>query len=292
MVKHSKEKKLIKTLKSGIIILLVGLIAVFGACSGKRGNASRTAASKGIAFTQNDVEHMGMIGNMDDFNSVSEPEPSDVNLNKYLNFEPMYTLSNIKIWGWSNDGRIAYSCKKFIDSRGGSITTAFILNSIDDVILWEDSLDSFNYDEEDYEENEIYKAAYVNFIDNFRNKCVQNGIEFLQTDFLNLPVRHDNQTVNITIEKKEKSDDGWDEDMTLLFGNIGSYKITAEDRKKEKTIYEKFFRMAAVDVVICGYFISPFENIALIAIGEYIRVLEGYDIEYTFIGCHLSDGFR
>lgn len=227
------------------------------------------------------------------FNFILFSEPSQeipaIDFNQYLNFKPMYTWSNIRIWGWSRDSKIAYSNDKYIDGRGGVITTVAIFDLINDVIIWEKMLDSFNYEEE---ENEIiYSDAYNNFIIDFRKTCEQNRIEFMQTKFLNLPIRFNKQTVNIIIESNKKSDvrEEWESDF---YGDIGNYKTIAENQGIKKIIHEKTFSTAAVDVVVCGYFISPFEDRALIVIGEYVRVFEGWDIEYVFIGCHLSVGFR
>ena len=226
------------------------------------------------------------------------PEPPFVGLKKYLDFNPsyiLYTWSSIKIWGWSRDSKIAYSDEREIDGRGGIITTVAILDLINDVILWENSIDTYDYDE-DYEEskeNIEYKEAYNNFIINFRNKCEQTGIEFVQTDFLKLPIRHNNQTVNIIVETSEKSADDFDDEWGLeLWGKIGGYKIIANNQGKTKIIHENTFEYAIMDVVVCGYFISPFEDRALVVIGECVRTFEGYEILYTFIGCHLSNGFR
>jgi hypothetical protein len=46
-----------------------------------------------------------------------------------------------------------------------------------------------------------------------------------------------------------------------------------------------------MNVVIYGYFISPFEDRVLIVAGEYVWGFEGYDVRKFLIGCHLSTGF-
>jgi hypothetical protein len=60
----------------------------------------------------------------------------------------------------------------------GNIFTAVIFNTIDDVVVWQDSLNS-----NDYKENE-YNAALNIFFKSFMSRAGQNGIEFSQTDFL------------------------------------------------------------------------------------------------------------
>jgi hypothetical protein len=218
----------------------------------------------------------------------SVSEPSFIDFRQYSNITE-YSYSSVRIWGWSRDSKVAYSNNKDIEGRGGSIITVAIFDLINDTILWKNSLDTFSFWGEDYLEQ--YNIAYDNFILDFINICGQNKIEFIQTEFLNMPIRHNTQTVNITIEKINRSNS--DEYDLVYWGRIGSYKIIAENQGRRKTIHEKTFSRAAVDVFVCGYFISPFENRALVVVGELIRVFEGYGIdEYVLIGCHLSEGFR
>jgi hypothetical protein len=222
--------------------------------------------------------------------SQTVPDPPVIDFFQYSDFEPMYKWSNIRIWGWSKDGKAAYSNNKFIDGRGGVITTVIILNLKTDAVLYRNSLDSIDFEDfDDYEER--YNNAYRNFIANYRNICTQNGIEFIQTDFKNLPIKHNARTVNIIIEKIEKT--GTREEWEIeRYGKIGSYKVIAKNQRRQKIIHENTFRNAAFDVIVCGYFISPFEDRALVIVGEYVGVFEGKDVEYVLIGCHLSDGFR
>jgi hypothetical protein len=215
-------------------------------------------------------------------------EPPFIDFKQYSNITE-YSNSHKRIWGWSRDSKVAYSDDKETEGRGGSIITVVIFDLVNDTILWENSLDTYSFWGEHLLEQ--YKIAYNNFILDFINICGLNGIEFIQTEYFDLPIRHNAQTVNITVEKTNRQ--GMDKDDLIYFGRIGSYKILAENRRKQKTIYEKTFCMAAVDIFVCGYFVSPFENRALVVVGELKRVFEGYAIdEYIFIGCHLSDGFR
>jgi hypothetical protein len=78
-----------------------------------------------------------------------------------------------------------------------------------------------------------------------------------------------------------------------IFGRYESYKIIAENHGRRKTICEKnFTTIYADDVFLCGYFLSPFENRALIVTGVFAHSFEGSDVTYSFAGCHLSVGFR
>jgi len=238
------------------------------------------------------------INNLDSLNIIPEVPsfPPPIDYFQHIDFEPVYKHSDLRLWGWSKNSNIAYTIKKNLDPMDGNIITAVIFNIIDNIAVWQDSLNS-----NDYKENE-YNAAFNNFIKSFISRAGQNGIEFTPeasprgpADFNGLPVRHNNQVVNITVETGRRTDD-WHE----VYGNISSYKIIAEiaaefpaqNNGRQKTIYEKTLDRSVMDIVSCGYFINPFDNSALIVIGEYFWAFEGYDIRYVLIGCHLSAGFR
>lgn len=218
-------------------------------------------------------------------------EPPFIDFLQYLNITE-YSNSSIRIWGWSRDSKVAYSNDKQIEGRGGTIITVAIFDLINDKILWSNSLDSYSFLKEGFEDEdypEQYNIGYNNFIFEFKSICEKNRIEFIQIDFFNLPIRHNTQTVNITVEKTNSDDEF---DLMYREGIIKSYKIMAENQGRKKIIHEETFCIPAVDVFVCGFFISPFENRALVVVGELIRVFEGCDIDYILIGCHLSDGFR
>ena len=207
--------------------------------------------------------------------------PPPIDYFQYINFKPNYNHSDLRFWGWSKNSKVAYTINKNLDPMEGNIFTAVIFNTIDDIVVWQDSLNS-----NDYKGNE-YNAAFNNFIKSFMSRAGQNKIEFIQTDFKGLPVRHNNQVVNIIAETGRKTGE-WHE----VYGNIGSYKIIAERDGRRKTIHEKTLDRPVMDIVSCGYFINPFDNRALIIVGEYEWAFEGYDVKYILIGCHLSTGFR
>ena len=208
---------------------------------------------------------------------------------QYLDFNPRRIHSDIRLWGWSRNSNVAYTNNIDLEPNDGRIFAAVIFNTINDTVVWQDSINSNDF------EGNAYNAALEVFIDNFKNTAVQNGIEFMhnatqfpaQADFRGLPIRHNNQTVNIIVETGEITGD-WHE----VFGNIGSYRIIAERGGRRKTIHEKTLNRPVKDVIACGYFLSPFENRALIVVGEYEWAFEGYDVKYVLIGCHLSAGFR
>jgi hypothetical protein len=191
------------------------------------------------------------------------------------------SISDLRFWGWSKNSNVAYTITRSLAPMKGYIFTAVIFNTIHDIFVWQDSLNS-----NDFEENG-YTAAYNNFVNNFISRAGQNGIEFTQADFKGFPIRHNNQTVNIKVVTFEKTGE-WHE----VYGNIGGYGIIVESNVRgAKPVYKKTLDWPVMDVIPCGYFISPFEDRALIVIGEYALDFEGYDVRYVLTGCHLSTGF-
>ncbi|MCL2245272.1 MAG: hypothetical protein FWC03_12540 [Treponema sp.] len=255
------------------IVICAVLSVVLTACSGIQ-----------TYSTNENINNLASLNNIPEVPSF----PPTVDYFQYINFEPDYNHSDLRLWGWSKNSNVAYTIKRNLDPMDGNIITAVIFNTIDNTIVWQDLLNS-----NDYNENE-YNAAFNNFIKSFISRAGQNGIEFTQeaspqgqADFKGLPVRHNNQIVNITVETGRRIDD-WHE----VYGSIGSYRIIAERDGRRKTIYEKILERPVMDIISCGYIINPFDNMALIVIGEYFWAFEGYDVRYVLTGCHLSTGFR
>ena len=277
-------------------ITLVALMVL--ACSPK--NPSEPAHAEAHAVTKAtarvaglQAENVGQLAQAEPQSAESHSadplssDPRSVDYFKYLDFERR-TYSDIRIWGWSRDGKVAYS--DFLSHEGDRFTV-FIFDMINDKTVWQKTFDLLAYYfSDDHDENfDIYNS---DFTVDFKKVCVQNGIEFIQTEFAELPVRHNNQTVNIILEKNETSLSHNElEDLGQYGGRIDSYRIIAENGGRRKTVCEKDFLIYANDVFVCGYFLSPFEDRALIVIGEFAHGWEESVVTYSLIGCHLSIGF-
>jgi hypothetical protein len=186
------------------------------------------------------------------------------------------------MWGWSRNGKAAYTVEKEQDGRGGSITTAVLFDLVDNVVLWEQEIDSIDMTGN----KETKPADYNRFYRNFRKVCIRNDIEFVQAEFKELPIRHNNQTFKVVIEIVEE-----EETELRLLDRIDSYTVSLENRGKRKTVEEKN-DVWAFHVVPCGYFLSPYEDRALLVTGERVLGFEDVDINFYFIGCDLSYGFN
>jgi hypothetical protein len=208
--------------------------------------------------------------------------PATVDLLQYQEDKQLHSLSSVCMWGWSRNGKVAYTVEKEQDGRDGYITAAIIFDFVDNVVLWEQEIDSI-----DITGNKETEAVdYDRFYENFKKICLENGIEFVQVEFKKLPIRHNNRTFNVAIEIIEE-----EENELRLLDRIDSYIVSVETQGKKKTVKEKN-DVWAFHVLLCGYFISPYEDRVLIVTGERVLAFEDVDIDFYFIGCDLSYGFN
>jgi hypothetical protein len=200
----------------------------------------------------------------------------------------------VQIDGFSRSGKVAFLVIPLGGGRGGKTTVAYILDLIEDKIVYRNSIDNMDFIYQGLHyywdpEETAYNMAYALFLSDYKEKGEKNGIVFSTVKFNKLPINFSNQSVNITIEKSKVNktfddEQSWRNDYTL------QYKTIAENRGKSKTI--KSGEELAYDVFLCGYFMSPFEDRALVIIAVVEPDYEWYpEIKYIFTGCHLTSGF-
>ena len=192
--------------------------------------------------------------------------------------EDSHTEENpIWIWGWSRDGKTGISELSDSGGRGGTIIKTFIFDAVNDAVLWERNIDSFDYGDgySGIPENEI-----TAFFDNFQNTCRQLfGIEVKEgrpAALSGSAIRHNGKVYDIAINSLEVEDD-----------MIRKYSVVAKTGERSKTILSKDTFLPALPE-FSWYSVSPFEERALI-----ILRWSGFSGSYGFVyaGCHLSTGF-
>ena len=208
--------------------------------------------------------------------------PPIIDLFQYNDNNPF--REEYRIWGWSREGKVAHS---HIMQHGG-VTGKYveIFNLVDNsriyssyVEVW-DTDEAYDFDDQgnalDPDGNiidfdAIYKEFYIT--------CIENGIKFVQSEYRQLPIVHNNRTFNIIEDIIRKDDGGLD--------LVDRYRIIAEAQGQAK-IVQAAEVSSTYDIFSLGYFISPFENRALLVMGEYI--MGGYKTEF-FVGFDLDSGF-
>jgi len=222
----------------------------------------------------------------------------DEELEHYISFNYWFSSrNNFRLWGWSRDGKVAYSFADNWDGPGWISTEVYILNINDNKVLWKNSVvDNGEGREMIHSEGKGYDEEgpiidYEAFFSEFRNICANNRIEFVQTEYKKLPIIHNNRTFNIIKEINKRKNPEYD------YETIENYKIIIEAQGRRKVINEDSFsgsgsnRNIIFNIFSLGYFISPFENRALIIIGRHIYHYEGTNNDFILIGFHLETGF-
>jgi hypothetical protein len=199
---------------------------------------------------------------------------------------------DFRIWGWSKDGKVAYSYTEFQDGAGWETKYFYILNFIDDEIIWKYSIDDYEGKQMLYTEGEGSAEGppidYDSLYRRYMNICKDEGIEFIQAEFKKIPIMHNNKVYNVVVDQNKRNDSD-----DYGYDTVKNYKIVVETQGKSKVINEDTFSEPVVfDIFSLGYFISPLENRSLIIVGRHIRHWEGTNNDYIFVGCHLDIGFK
>ena len=195
---------------------------------------------------------------------------------------PLYGFPNARIWGWSNNGKVAYSIETEVEGRGGQRINFVVLDLISDDIDFELKLDSFDHGDLTDE------ALYNLFKTDISNALRKYSISGQRTDFLRFPIRKNDMVYEsriINVEQKKND---------YAFDNVVSkYTVSVTANGKSKTI-GTFSPVNTITgyVYVCGYILSPFENRALVVLAEEHWGFEGTELTYRFSGCHLGVGFN
>jgi hypothetical protein len=178
----------------------------------------------------------------------------------------------VKVLGWSRDGKVAVI--KNDDGMGGF--TAFIFNAVTDTILWERGIHSYEYDSQ-----KAFNSAVSATTNNFQRMCQQHKIVMQDTRPMRpvgSKILHNGDMYTISINIVENK-----EEMMIT-----SYSVIAEINGKRKTLSSKDTYHPASPYFYL-YYISPYEERALIILRfpEYVDT-----VDYAYIGCNLTTGFR
>jgi hypothetical protein len=193
----------------------------------------------------------------------------------------------VTIWGWSRDGKVAVTEELDTGQTGGRKIRAFIFNTVNDTVLWENSTEMFWDDE--------YDRAYLAFIDNFHRICRQQYAIEIEQGYVQrkslIEASFDNGRtynryyINIDVVPRNSGP---------FYDNLESYTVTVTSGTgQRKTILTERRRnepLFGQTVSIYGHNLSPDNERALIVIkAEYTYMDGGYRFQFT--GCNLRVGF-
>jgi hypothetical protein len=143
-------------------------------------------------------------------------------------------------------------------------------------------MDSFDYN--DVEDEALYNLSSVHILNALR---IHNIVR-QETNFLPFPFRRNNTVYDCRITNVEYKDgEGFFDG-----GAVSRYNVLVTVGNKSKII-NSFTPVGLTGFVyVCGYFLSPFENRALVVVAEEQWGHEGTELDYRLSGCHLEAGFN
>ncbi|GHV20185.1 hypothetical protein FACS189494_03440 [Spirochaetia bacterium] len=198
-------------------------------------------------------------------------------------YNDIYGFPDVRVWGWSTKGKIAYSSERNIEGRGGVSIQFIIFDLVEDRIDFEIDIDSNDYKIDEFKENTIMYLYNLNSKD-INNAISKNNIVHKENIYSSLPgkIKNVNYSCHANIEY---------EDAPEFYDKIKEYSIIVNRNNKSKTV-KTSADVEAISVYICGYFKSPFEDRILIVTAEERAGFEGTELYYYFVGCHLERGFN
>jgi hypothetical protein len=211
--------------------------------------------------------------------------PPQINIERQdTGFGPV--LFDVRIWGWSNNGKVAYSTVYAWDGLGSSINF-IILDLTSDNVLFELYMNSSFPDDENTRIKDealfnLNRTSILNALQ--RYNIITHDLIEQQTELLHFPFRKNNLLYECHIIGIEYGKNEEGENKIIKY----SVLVTANNRRK---IIGNFTSSFADVINIKGYFLSPFENRAMIVIAEWSGWQHGTR-EYRFIGSHLDVGFE
>ena len=211
--------------------------------------------------------------------------PPRVNLLHYLEVDSVAVQFNsrfARIWGWSTDGKIAFSIEGAINSEASYQIEFVVLDLIENKVLF--SLIEYSRSATDWLEGEELFKLYAGSI----NDALQtHNIIGQRAYFSPLPTIGDNMPGDVEIIDIERGEDEyWQLGETIL-----RYSVLATTNKGSQILGTFTPFLWLFEVHVCGYFLSPFENRVLVIIAEDLGQYSHGGIMYRYIGFHLEEDF-
>jgi hypothetical protein len=212
------------------------------------------------------------------------PEP--INLFQYSSAPSRaYGFPIFRLWGWSKDGKIAYSMERAIEGRGGVQIEYVVKDMVSDEVVWNYPDDSDTWDSYD----ESVDGSYADYSYKHAAKDVEAALRAYAiipsgAEYKGFPIKASGRSyaVGVKVEKEKKPS---------LEDAIAAYSVQiARDDNRSKTV-TKSSEVKALAVYACGYFASPYEARVAIVTAEERFVFEGTEMFYAISGCNLKVGF-
>jgi len=198
-----------------------------------------------------------------------------------------HELPYARIWGWSDEGKVAYSVDR--SNLTGQIIDFIILDLVTNNNVFELRMAQYNHHYTIRDE-----ALYIFYATDILSALRIHNIINERTDFLPFPLRANSIEYNIQIiveYQKDQMDLGRD-DVDVVSRYMVA--ITANDRRKIIANFDALSNVfiSVFNVYVAGYFLSPFEGKVLVVVAERFWVHSMFELRYRFIGLNLNIGLN
>lgn len=201
----------------------------------------------------------------------------------------IYGFPVLRLWGWSPDGKIAWSTVSAVAGRGGFLVRYGVQNMKTDEALWSLDDDTFNWENEgaEVEGKELDEIAALSFAKNketlareFEKHAIKGEVNPLEA--FPLEWTGGSYSPGLSIEDKEDPE-FWDK--------IAGYTLSLAKKNGKTKKLASFDDVVAVDVHVFAYTLSPLEDRIAVVVAEERFVLEGTELFYSLVGCDMTRGF-
>jgi hypothetical protein len=194
---------------------------------------------------------------------------------------------DITVWGWSRDGKVAVTEALDSGGTGWSITRAFIFNTVNDTVLWENKSATENLWGIDYDR--VYSA----FFDNFQRACRQHEIVIGNVrqgsgNMITVETKGINRRYYLTVDVVPRNSAVG----SFPDNNIESYSVSVTSGNGRRKTVLTGGRTNAHNISVHGHFLSPDNGrvFIVLAIAVPYAMLTGGNNNYKFSGCNLTVG--
>jgi len=214
--------------------------------------------------------------------------PPKVNLFQHtMSQRHFHELPYARIWGWSAEGKVAYSVAG--STLAGQIIDFVILDLVTNNNVFELRMAQYRHHYTIYDE-----TLYSFYAADILGALMLNNIINKRTDFLPFPFKANSIEYNVQLiveYQKDQMDLGRD-NVDVVSGYM--VVVTANDRRKIIANFDALSNVfvSVFSVYVAGYFLSPFESRLLVVVAERLWVHSMWELRYRFIGFNLDIGLN
>ena len=201
----------------------------------------------------------------------------------------IYGFPVLRLWGWSADGKVAWSTASMVAGRGGAVVRYVIQSMKTDEVVWSLDDDTYNWGNEGAEADgkSLDEIAALSFDKNKETIAAELGKHTIKGEKNSLeafPLEWSGETYTpaLSIEDEEEPE-FWDK--------IAGYTLFLAKKGGKIKKLASFDEVIANEVHVCGYTSSPFEERVAVIVAEERFVFEGTELFYSLVGCDMTRGF-